>query len=73
MQMDVISLAVAPFCGAPLAEMANEYLVPAFAPLKTPQNVSWWYSVFPPENLPTCLDTVSSWPQSTHTVTVPPP
>lgn len=69
MQMDVVSLSP---CGLPLIETLNEYLVPAFAPLKTPQNVSWWYSVFPPENLPTCLDTASSWSQSTPAVTVPP-
>ena len=57
MQIDVVSLSP---CGAPLIETLNEYLVPALAPLKTPQNVSWWTSVSPPENLPTCLDTASS-------------
>ena len=72
MQIDVVSLAALPLCGAPVIETANEYSTPAFAPLKTPQNVSWWYSVFPPENLPTCLDTASSWLQSTPAVTVPP-
>ena len=57
MQMDVAS--VLP-CRLPFTEILNEYLTPAFAPLKTPQNVSWWASVFPPENLPACLDTASS-------------
>nr|DAI60526.1 MAG TPA: hypothetical protein [Caudoviricetes sp.] len=71
--MDVVSLAALPLCGAPVIETANEYSTPALAPLKTPQNVSWCASVFPPENLPTCLDTASSWSQSTPAVTVPPP
>lgn len=57
MQMDVASILP---CMVPFAESLNEYLAPAFAPLKTPQNVSWWASVFPPENLPTCLDAASS-------------
>ena len=57
MQMDVASILP---CGVPFIESLNEYLTPAFASLKTPQNVSWWASVFPPENLPTCLDAASS-------------
>ena len=72
MQMDVASIAVLPLCGAPSIETLNEYLIPALAPLKTPQDVIWWHSVFPPENLPTCLDTASSRSQSTRMVTVPP-
>lgn len=40
MQMDVVSMPVLPLCGAPVIETANEYSTPAFAPLKTPQNVS---------------------------------
>ena len=57
MQMDVASILP---CEVPFIESLNEYLTPAFAPLKTPQNVSWRASVFPPENLPTCLDAASS-------------
>ena len=57
MQMDVASILP---CRVPFTESLNEYLTPAFAPLKTPQNVSWWASVFPPENLPACLDAASS-------------